>query len=56
MLGVWSAWDHEPLADVLAHQYPRTCREDVRWDDQEARGEVFHNVLFFAGGAAPARS
>lgn len=53
VLGVWSAWDDERFAEVLGRQYPRSCREDVRWDDVEDQDEPFHNVLFFAGGTAP---
>ncbi len=52
VLAVWSAWDSDPFADVLTAVYPRTCREDVRWPDEEDPPEVFHNVLFFGGGVA----
>lgn len=52
VLAVWSAWDNEPFADVLSNQYPRSCREDVKWDDDELPAEISHNVLFFAGGVA----
>ena len=50
ILAVWSAWDSDAFAEVLAGQYPRTCREDVRWaNDEEPDAPGFHNVLFFAG-------
>ena len=49
VLAVWSAWDNEAFAKVLSNQYPRSCREDVQWDDDEQPGDVRHNVLFFAG-------
>lgn len=52
VLGVWSAWDSNAFADVLEQTYPRSYREDVRWDDQEEDGNAFHNVLFFACGVA----
>lgn len=54
VLAVWSAWDDQPFAEVLAEVYPRSCREDVFWDDVEEAGVLFGNVLFFAGGVAPA--
>ena len=54
VLAVWSAWDDDAFAEVLRLNYPRTCREDVHWDDEEEEGNAFHNVLFFAGGAAEA--
>jgi spermidine synthase len=50
VLAVWSAWDNDPFAAVLRETYPRVCREDVVWDDEEAADSVFSNVLFFAGG------
>ena len=50
VLGVWSAWDNNAFADVLEQTYPRSCRETVRWDDEEREGNAFQNVLFFAGG------
>ena len=50
VLAVWSAWDSADFARVLAEVYPRTRRDNVRWDDEEYPGETFHNVLFFAGG------
>ncbi len=50
VLGVWSAWDNDAFAEVLAQQYPQSCREVVRWIDEEAPEEDCHNVLFFAGG------
>ena len=52
VLAVWSAWDNDAFADVLSNQYPRSCREDVKWDDDEEPEDVSHNVLFFAGGLA----
>lgn len=52
VLAVWSAWDDDRFADVLRELYPRSCREDVHWDDVEEEGNSFHNVLFFAGAAA----
>ncbi len=50
VLAVWSAWDNDAFAEVLANEYPRSSREDVRWDDDEDPDEDYHNVLFFAGG------
>jgi len=56
VLAVWSATDNDAFAEVMSEVYPRSRREDVRWDDTEAvaeaEGRYFHNVLFF-GGAAP---
>ena len=52
VLAVWSAWDNENFAEVLDCTYPRFCRENVHWDDEEEKGNAFHNVLFFAGGVA----
>ena len=50
VLAVWSAWDNEYFAEVLWRMYPHSCRENVHWDDEEEKGNAFHNVLFFAGG------
>ena len=55
VLAVWSAWDDDAFAEVLSNLYPRSCRVDVMWDDDEEPDDVGHNVLFFAGGVAPGR-
>jgi spermidine synthase len=52
VLAVWSACDDQDFAEVLAQGYPRTCREDVHWDDVDQDDHWFHNVLFFAGGGS----
>lgn len=52
VLAVWSAWDHDGFDAVLGEAYPRSRREEVRWDDEEETGAWFHNMLFFAGNLA----
>ncbi|MCO4773980.1 MAG: spermidine synthase [Deltaproteobacteria bacterium] len=52
VLAVWSAWDNAPFAELLGATYARSCREEVRWDDVEAEGRSFSNMLFFASGVA----
>jgi spermidine synthase len=48
VLGVWSAFDDEPFARVLAAVYPSGDREEVTWPDDEAPDRTYCNMLFFA--------
>ena len=56
VLAVWSAWDDDRFAEVLAQTHPRSYREEVSWEDEEEEGNVFSNTLFFAGGVAKAEA
>lgn len=51
VLGVWSAFDHEPFARVLAEVYPEGDRVEVTWPDEETDDRTYCNMLFFARAA-----
>lgn len=51
-LGVWSARDSDPFMAALSEIYPEARRDEIEWENLEAPGEPFHNVLFFACAAA----
>ena len=48
VLGVWSAFDNEPFATVLAEVYPESNREKVTWPDDEVPNSTYCNTIFFA--------
>ena len=54
ILAVWSAFDHDGFADVLAESYCEAWRQHVDWVVEHDTGEEqpLHNVLFF-GSKAP---
>jgi spermidine synthase len=49
IIAVWSAWDNDPLAEVMAHSYSEAWREHIEWwtAPEAEGGELLHNVLFF---------
>ena len=47
VLGVWSAFDNDDFAEVLASVYAVGHREEVSWPDDEGPEPDYHNVLFF---------
>lgn len=47
VLGVWSAFDNDEFAEVLASVYAVGHREEVSWPDDEGPEPDYHNVLFF---------
>ncbi len=47
VMAVWSAFDNDDFADVMAEVYPDARREHVHWQAEEASKPPYHNVLFF---------
>lgn len=60
VLGVWSAYDDEPFARVMAEAYPGADREEVTWPDDESPELTYCNVIFFgrtpSAGSRPIES
>lgn len=52
VLGVWSAFDDDAFAHVLAASYHHGHREEVSWPDEELPASHYDNLLFFARRAS----